>query len=243
MTTARGAEAGICFGTRGSSIAAFSRRSEAARRQGPREEECARVRKARRSFRAAPRAVNRLESPGDDRVRLHRLPLTLRSPFRLSRGSSSDAPERRLRAPRWRRCRAWRGGADRALRRERRLRRRRDADDDRRRSSSPPPSPSRRSRLAVPGQRAAEAALDAALHDLAGRRLGIPVRELLGLPRCSAATDVVDDRARPDRRGAGQGRCGRRLRGAEGEDGRRGRPRAGERRPRRDAADDPGRRQ
>lgn len=38
-------------------------------------------------------------------------------------------------------------------------------------------------RLAVPGQRAAQAAFDAALHDLAGRRLGIPVRELLGLAR------------------------------------------------------------
>ena len=39
------------------------------------------------------------------------------------------------------------------------------------------------SRLAVAGQRAAQAAFDAALHDLAGRRLGVPVRELLGLAR------------------------------------------------------------
>jgi len=38
-------------------------------------------------------------------------------------------------------------------------------------------------RLAVPGERAAQAAFDAALHDLAGRRLGVPVRELLGLGR------------------------------------------------------------
>jgi L-alanine-DL-glutamate epimerase-like enolase superfamily enzyme len=38
-------------------------------------------------------------------------------------------------------------------------------------------------RLAVAGQRAAQAAFDAALHDLAGRRLGVPVRELLGLDR------------------------------------------------------------
>ena len=36
-------------------------------------------------------------------------------------------------------------------------------------------------RLAVPGQRAAQAAFDAALHDLAGRRLGLPVAEVLGL--------------------------------------------------------------
>lgn len=38
-------------------------------------------------------------------------------------------------------------------------------------------------RLAVPGQRAAMAALDAALHDLAARRRGVGVVELLGLPR------------------------------------------------------------
>ena len=38
-------------------------------------------------------------------------------------------------------------------------------------------------RLAVAGQRAAQAAFDAALHDLAGRRLGVPVRELLGFDR------------------------------------------------------------
>ncbi len=36
-------------------------------------------------------------------------------------------------------------------------------------------------RLAVPGQNAAAAAFDMALHDLAARRLGIPVRELLGI--------------------------------------------------------------
>lgn len=36
-------------------------------------------------------------------------------------------------------------------------------------------------RLAVPGQRAAQAAFDAALHDLAARRFGVPIRELLGL--------------------------------------------------------------
>ena len=42
-------------------------------------------------------------------------------------------------------------------------------------------------RVAVPAQRAARAALDAALHDLAGRRLGIPVRELLGLGRSALA--------------------------------------------------------
>ncbi len=38
-------------------------------------------------------------------------------------------------------------------------------------------------RVARPGQRAAEAALDVALHDLAARRLGVPLHELLGLER------------------------------------------------------------
>lgn len=37
--------------------------------------------------------------------------------------------------------------------------------------------------LAVHAQRAAQAAFDCALHDLAGRRLGVPVRELLGIAR------------------------------------------------------------
>src|SRR5688500_3394150 len=36
-------------------------------------------------------------------------------------------------------------------------------------------------RAAVPGEAAAEAALDMALHDLAGRRLGAPLYEVLGL--------------------------------------------------------------
>jgi L-Ala-D/L-Glu epimerase len=35
--------------------------------------------------------------------------------------------------------------------------------------------------LAVPGQKAAEAALDMALHDLAGKRLGAPLYDLLGI--------------------------------------------------------------
>ena len=43
------------------------------------------------------------------------------------------------------------------------------------------PSPSPRARRRSKGQRSAEAAVDMALHDLAGRRLGVPVYELLGL--------------------------------------------------------------
>ena len=41
---------------------------------------------------------------------------------------------------------------------------------------------------AVPGEQAAKAALDAALHDLAGRLLGVPVWRLLGLPRAGPPT-------------------------------------------------------
>lgn len=42
-------------------------------------------------------------------------------------------------------------------------------------------------RLALPGQNAAAAAFDMALHDLAARRLGIPVRELLGIGKRALA--------------------------------------------------------
>jgi L-alanine-DL-glutamate epimerase-like enolase superfamily enzyme len=45
------------------------------------------------------------------------------------------------------------------------------------------------SRLAaVPGEQAAKAALDAALHDLQGKLLGVPVWRLLGLPRVGQPT-------------------------------------------------------
>jgi L-alanine-DL-glutamate epimerase-like enolase superfamily enzyme len=40
----------------------------------------------------------------------------------------------------------------------------------------------------VPGQQAAKAALDAALHDLQGKLLGVPVYRLLGLPRAGPPT-------------------------------------------------------
>jgi L-alanine-DL-glutamate epimerase-like enolase superfamily enzyme len=54
----------------------------------------------------------------------------------------------------------------------------------------------------VPGEQAAKAALDAALHDLQGKLLGVPVFRLLGLPRAGPPTSwtvwlgVPDDMAR-----------------------------------------------
>ena len=59
-----------------------------------------------------------------------------------------------------------------------------------------------------PGQNAARAALDGALHDLQGKLLGVPVRKLLGLPRTGPPTSWTvwlgdpDDMARRAERAA-----------------------------------------
>ena len=54
-------------------------------------------------------------------------------------------------------------------------------------------------RAAVEGQRSAEAAVDMALHDLAGRRLGVPLYEMLGLdPRGASETSFTIGLAEPD---------------------------------------------
>ncbi|HSG12505.1 MAG TPA: dipeptide epimerase [Gaiellaceae bacterium] len=61
---------------------------------------------------------------------------------------------------------------------------------------------------AVPGEQAAKAAIDAALHDLQGKLLGIPVFRLLGLPRSGPPTSWTiwlgdpDDMARRAERAA-----------------------------------------
>lgn len=114
-------------------------------------------------------------------VRLHRLTLTLRSPFRLSRGSSAmrrsvvcelvagDDVGRGEAAPIARYAESADSAAAALATMTAAL-------------AEPAAFATEAGRLAVPGQRAAQAALDAALHDLAARRLGIPVRELLGLP-------------------------------------------------------------
>jgi L-alanine-DL-glutamate epimerase-like enolase superfamily enzyme len=62
----------------------------------------------------------------------------------------------------------------------------------------------------VPGEQAAKAALDAALHDLHGKLLGVPVWRLLGLPRTGPPTSWTiwlgdpDDMARRTERVAGR---------------------------------------
>lgn len=113
-------------------------------------------------------------------TRIHPLELVLRTPFRLSRGTShtrhnvlfeiaADGEIGRGEAapiPRYEES-AESASAALAAMSER-------LDD-------PTAFSDAASALALPGQRAARAAFDAALHDLAGRRLGIPVRELLGL--------------------------------------------------------------
>jgi L-alanine-DL-glutamate epimerase-like enolase superfamily enzyme len=61
----------------------------------------------------------------------------------------------------------------------------------------------------IPGEQAAKSALDAALHDLQGKLLGIPVWRLLGLPRIGPPTSWTvwlgdpDDMARRAERAAG----------------------------------------
>jgi L-alanine-DL-glutamate epimerase-like enolase superfamily enzyme len=67
------------------------------------------------------------------------------------------------------------------------------------------------SRLAeIPGEQAAKAALDGALHDLQGKLLGVPVWKLLGLPRVGPPTSWTiwlgdpDDMARRTERVAGR---------------------------------------
>jgi len=54
-------------------------------------------------------------------------------------------------------------------------------------------------RAAVAGQRSAEAAVDMALHDLAGKRLGAPLYEVLGLdPRATPETSFTIGLAEPE---------------------------------------------
>ena len=76
-----------------------------------------------------------------------------------------------------------------------------------------------------PGQASAEAAVDMALHDLAGQRLGAPLFELLGLDPPAHAADLVHDRPGHAGGGGPEGARGRRLPDPQGEDGLGRRPR------------------
>ena len=72
-----------------------------------------------------------------------------------------------------------------------------------------------------PGEQAAKAAIDAALHDLCGKLVGLPVWRLLGLRRGGPA-DLVDDLARrPRRHGPPRGEGARPVQASEAEARRR----------------------
>jgi L-alanine-DL-glutamate epimerase-like enolase superfamily enzyme len=77
----------------------------------------------------------------------------------------------------------------------------------------------------VPGEQAAKAAIDAALHDLQGKLLGVPTWKLLGMPRCGPPTSWTvwlgdpDDMARRAERAASRvGRLKLKLGGGDGLD-------------------------
>ena len=97
----------------------------------------------------------------------------------------------------------------------------------------------------IPGEHAAKAALDAALHDLQGKLLGVPVWRLLGLPRVGPPTSWTiwlgdpDDMARRTERRGGEVQAPQ----AEARRRRRPRCRARPRGPVADGATAAGRRQ
>ena len=141
----------------------------------------------------------------------------------ISRGSRGRGGGRAGRDPARRRLRLRRGGADRALRRVGRRRRSRGSTPS---SSATTRSRSTRSGRLPPGEQAARAAVDGALHDLQGKLTGRPVYSLLGLRRAGPA-DLVDGLARRPRRHGAARREGRqpRLPAAEAEARRPRRPR------------------
>ena len=114
--------------------------------------------------------------------------LRLAETFVISRESRDEEEVAPGRAAPRRRRRLRRGRGDRPLRGDGR-RRRSPTSRSTRRCSATTRSRSRRSRRGCrPGQNAARAALDGALHDLQGKLLGVPVWKLLGLPRTGPPT-------------------------------------------------------
>ena len=97
-----------------------------------------------------------------------------------------------------------------------------------------------------PGEHAARAALDGALHDLQGKLAGVPVHKLLGLRREGPPTSWTVWLGDPGRHGAtGRGCHAARVQAAQAEArrARRARPRARPGRSRGDRSPAPGRRQ
>ena len=123
--------------------------------------------------------------------------------------------------------RARRGGADRALRGDGgvRARVRRAPRPPRRRRPVRARGGRRAPRRSSTASRRRSRALDAALHDLQGKLLGVPVNRLLGLPARGSA-DLVDGLARrPGRHGPTGGRGGAALPAPQAQARRRRRPR------------------
>ncbi len=81
----------------------------------------------------------------------------------------------------------------------------------------------------IPGEQAAKAALDAALHDLQGKLLGIPVFRLLGLPRAGPPTSWTIWLGDPDDMARRAGEGGVHVPASQAEARRRRRPRRGAR--------------
>ena len=170
--------------------------------------------------------------------------LPLAETFTISRGSQDEAELVEVEIRHGGRLGLRRGGADRALRRVGRLRRSRgsrrvELGDD-------PWALDEIDDALPPGEHAARAAVDAALHDLQGKLAGVPVYRLLGLRRDGPPTSWTvwlgdpDDMARRAERGRARGfrRLKLKLGGRDGLDLERV-----QRRPRRDRPAAPGRRE
>ena len=136
--------------------------------------------------------------------------LRLAETFVIARGRAGRRGRRACARAARRRRRARRGSADRALRGDRgeRAAVRHRARAARRRRPFALEEIEARLRE-IPGEQAAKAALDAALHDLQGKLLGIPTWKLLGMPRSGPPTSWTvwlgdpDDMARRAETGRG----------------------------------------
>ena len=109
------------------------------------------------------------------------LELHLRHTFRIARGASDVRRNVVVEVDDGRHVGLGGGRADLAVSRGRGVHDGGDPGDGPEAAGTCGPTHQAAARAAVPGQRAAEAAIDMALHDLAGKRLGAPVYDLLGI--------------------------------------------------------------